>query len=159
MILKAHPEINCSVKTLYNYIESGALSVKNLDLQRKVKYKLRKPHASQINDTGIFQGRSFKDFTSLLAEHPDTNVVEMDTVVGCDGSRKVFLTLYFRVCKLMLIYLLPDKTTTSVKKVFDSLEKALGTLLFCQLFQVILTDYAEEKTIPKNHQKCYKYCA
>ena len=148
MILQAHPEINCSVKTLYNYIESGALGVKNLDLPRKVKYKLRKPHPSEINDTGIFEGRAYKDFTSFLTERPDTNVVEMDTVVGCEGSHKVFLTLYFRVCKLMLIYLLPNKTAASVKKVFDSLEKGLGTLMFCQLFQVILTDRGGEFSNP-----------
>lgn len=148
MILQAHPEIKCSVKTLYNYIESGALSVKNIDLPRKVKYKLRKPHPSEINDSGIFEGRTYKAFLAFMAEHPDTNVVEMDTVVGCEGSRKAFLTLYFRCCKLMLIYLLPDKTAASVKKVFDSLEKALGTLIFCQLFPVILTDRGAEFSDP-----------
>lgn len=148
MILQAHPEINCSVKTLYNYIESGALSVKNIDLKRKVKYKLRKPHSAKTNDSGIFEGRTYKDLTAFLAEHPDTNVVEMDTVVGCEGSQKVFLTLYFRCCKLMLLYLLPDKTATSVKKVFESLEKALGTPMFCQLFPIVLTDRGAEFSSP-----------
>lgn len=148
MILKNHPEIKCSVKTLYNYIESGALSVKNIDLPRKVKYKLRKPHPSEINDTGIFEGRTYKDFSAFMAQHPDTNVVEMDTVVGCEGSHKVFLTLYFRCCKLMLIYLLPSRTTSCVKRVFDSLEKALGALAFCQLFPVILTDRGSEFSEP-----------
>ena len=40
MILRNHPEIALSEKTLYNYIESGALSVKNIDLPKKVKYCL-----------------------------------------------------------------------------------------------------------------------
>lgn len=148
MILKNHPEIQCSVKTLYNYIDSGALSVRNIDLPRKVKYKLRKEKDAAPNDKGIFEGRTFKDFSSFLADHPDTNVVEMDTVVGCEGSHKVFLTLYFRCCKLMLIYLLADKTAVSVKKVFDSLEKALGTLSFCQLFPLVLTDRGSEFSNP-----------
>lgn len=149
MILKAHPEIKCSVKTLYNYIDAGALSVKNIDLPRKVKYKLRKSSSNEINDRGIFEGRTDKDFSNLLAEHPDTNVVEMDTVVGCEGSHKVFLTLYFRCRKLMLIYLMPDKTAASVKKVLDSIEKALGsTLAFCTLFPVILTDRGSEFSNP-----------
>ena len=133
---------------LFNYIESGALSVKNIDLPRKVKYKLRKPHPSEINDMGIFEGRTYKDFSAFMAQHPDTNAVVMDTVVGCEGSHKVFLTLYFRCCKLMLIYLLPGKTTSCVKKVFDSIEKALGTLAFCQLFPVILTDRGSEFSDP-----------
>lgn len=35
MILRNHPEIALSEKTLYNYIESGALSVKNIDLPKR----------------------------------------------------------------------------------------------------------------------------
>lgn len=104
-ILESHPEIKCTEKTVYNYIASGALSVRNIDLPRKVKYKLRKPHSSEICDKGIFEGRTYKDFLKCLEACPDTNVVEMDTVVGCEGSHKVFLTLFFRSCKLMLIYL------------------------------------------------------
>jgi IS30 family transposase len=147
-ILENHPEIKCTEKTIYNYISSGALSVKNIDLPRKVKYKLRKPHPSEINDKGIFEGRTYKDFLNYIEAYPDSNVVEMDTVVGCEGSHKVFLTLFFRNCKLMLIYLLPDKTTFSVKKVFDRLEEKMSTLGFCITFPVILTDRGIEFSKP-----------
>lgn len=91
MILMNHPELNVSEKTIYNYIEHGYLSVINIDLQRKVKYKLRHCHESQINDKGIFEGRTYKDFQELLKNHPDMPVVEMDTVVGCEGSKKYSL--------------------------------------------------------------------
>lgn len=149
MILMNHPELNISEKTIYNYIEKGYMSVINLDLQRKVKYKLRKCHASEINDRGIFEGRTYKDFQELLKLHPDIPVVEMDTVVGGEGSKKVFLTLYFRTCKCLLIFLMPDKSATSVKTVFDRLEKKLGTLTFCSLFQVIITDRGGEFQNPE----------
>ncbi len=144
MILMNHPELNVSEKTIYNYIERGYMSVINLDLQRKVKYKLRNCHESEINDKGIFEGRTYKDFQELLRHHPDIPVVEMDTVVGCEGSKKVLLTLYFRSCKCLLIFLMPDKSAASVKAVFDRLEKKLGTFLFCSLFQVIITDRGTE---------------
>lgn len=62
MILMNHPELDVSEKTIYNYIDNGYMSVINLDLQRKVKYKLRHCHKSEINDTGIFKGRTYKDF-------------------------------------------------------------------------------------------------
>lgn len=143
-ILEAHPEINQCVKTIYNYIGSGALSVKNLDLPRKVKYKLRKPHKSEIKDTGIFEGRTYMDFLSYTKEYPNTNVVEMDTVLGCEGSKKIFLTLYFRNCHCMLIYLLPNKTGLSVKDVFDNLEKKLTAQGFFKAFPIILTDRGGE---------------
>lgn len=149
MILMNHPELNISEKTIYNYIEKGYMSVINLDLQRKVKYKLRNCHESEINDKGIFVGRTYKDFQELLKLHPDIPVVEMDTVVGCEGSKKVFLTLYFRNCKCLLIFLMPDKSVASVKAVFDRLEKKLGSLTFCSLFQVIITDRGGEFQNPE----------
>lgn len=147
-IIRNHPEIRCSEKTIYNYIASGALSVKNIDLPRKVKYKPRNSHPSEINNKGIFEGRSYKDFLTYIQSYPDTNVVELDTVIGCEGSRKVFLTLFFRNCKLMLIYLLPDKTTASVKKLFDHLEEKMSTYIFCRTFPVILTDRGVEFSKP-----------
>jgi len=147
-ILEAHPEIGCSAKTIYNYIESGALSVKNIDLPRKVRYKLRKPHKSEVRDSSIFENRTYKDFEMLLKAHPDTNVVEMDTVVGCEGSHKVFLTLYFRICKCMLIYIMPDKRSESVRKIFDALERRLTTIGFCHNLPVILTDRGGEFSNP-----------
>jgi IS30 family transposase len=143
-----HPELNVSEKTIYNYIDKGYMSVINLDLQRKVKYKLRHSHKSEINNTGIFEGRTYKEFQEFLKLHPDTNVVEMDTVIGCEGSKKVFLTLYFRSCKCLLIFLLPDKSAASVKAVLDRLEKKLGTFTFCSLFQCILTDRGAEFSNP-----------
>lgn len=149
LILKNHPEIHLSEKTIYNYIECGALSVKNLDLPKKVKYKMRSPHPSEIKDTGIFEGRTYKDFTSYMEQYPETNVVEMDTVVGCEGTHKVLLTLFFRNCHLMLIYLLDDKKPESAKKVFDMLEKKLSTLNFCITFPVILTDRGGEFSKPE----------
>lgn len=147
-ILEAHSEIKQCAKTIYNYIEDSALSIKNIDLPRKVKYKLRKPHKSQIKDTGIFEERTYKDYLSYMGAYPDTNVVEMDTVIGCEGSHKVLLTLYFRNCHCMLIYLLPDKTCHSVKAVFDHLEKKLTTLGFRKTFPIILTDRGGEFANP-----------
>ena len=128
MILMNHPELDISEKTIYNYIEKGYMSVINLDLQRKVKYKLRKCHESEINDKGIFEGRTYKDFQELLKLHPDIPVVEMDTVVGCEDFKKVLPTMYFKTCKCLLIFLMPDKSAASVKAVFDRLEKKTGHL-------------------------------
>lgn len=39
-------EIKCSERTLYRYIDMGLLSVRNIDLRRKVKYKPRKKKAN-----------------------------------------------------------------------------------------------------------------
>lgn len=69
----------------------------------------------------------------------------MDTVEGGKGtSSKVFLTMLFRNCSLMLIFLLKDKTAESVQKVFDMLSDELGIKAFHELFPVILTDNGTE---------------
>ena len=72
MILQHHPEIPYSEKTIYNYIESGALSVKNIDLPKKVKYKIRSLCRSKAADKAIFEGRTYRDFQEFIKEFPDT---------------------------------------------------------------------------------------
>lgn len=144
MILQNHPEIPCSEKTLYNYIESGALSVKNIDLPKKVKYKIRSSTPSDAVDQAIYEGRTYKDLQAFLKEYPDTRITEMDTVLGCEGSRKVLLTFHFCGCSFMMAYLLDSKEARHVKAVFDSMEHAIGTVPFSSAFSLILTDRGRE---------------
>ena len=143
-----HPEIGLSEKTIYNYIDSGALSVRNLDLPKKVKYKVRQVHQSEINDSGIFENRTYKDFQAFLSLYPDTPVVEMDTVLGCEGSRKALLTLHFTSCSLMAAFLLDNKQPANVLRVFNRIEKAITAFLFTKTMPLILTDRGGEFSDP-----------
>lgn len=52
-------ELPVSLRTLYNYIDEGMLSVRNIDLRRKVGYKPRK----------IARTKSLTATASVLAEH------------------------------------------------------------------------------------------
>lgn len=54
-ILQNHPEITQCEKTIYNYIDAGVLSVGNLDLPKKVTYKPRQSHGTEINDIGVLK--------------------------------------------------------------------------------------------------------
>ena len=144
MILQNHPEISCSEKTLYNYIDSGALSVKNIDLPKKVKYKVRISHYPQLQDMSIYEGRTYKALQAFLKENPDTRVTEMDTVIRCEGSNKVLLTFRFEHCGFMMAYLLDSKEARNVKNKFDYLERTVGTIVFASSFSVILTDRGGE---------------
>ncbi len=148
MILQNHPEIPYSEKTLYNYIETGALRVKNIDLPKKVKYKIRSSGSSEPADKAIYEGRTYKDLQAFLKEFPDTRITEMDTVLGCEGSRKVLLTFHFSGCSFMMAYLLDSKESRHVKNVFDSIEHAIGTFSFASAFSLILTDRGGEFQIP-----------
>lgn len=148
MILQNHPEIALSEKTLYNYIGSGALTVKNIDLYKKVKYKIRRSSKPAMKDSIIFVGRTYKDYCNFLQEYPDTNVVEMDTVVGCEGSHKVLLTLHFVNCHFMMAFLLPNKEAKHVLSVFNQMEVRISTVVFNRYLPLILTDRGTEFSNP-----------
>ena len=137
-------EIKCSRRTLYTYIDKSVFSVRNLDLRRRVKYKPRKKATkSSIISKAFRDGRTYDDFLKMLKENPLASVVEMDTVEGSKGG-KVLLTMMFRKCSLMLIFLMDSKTQEEVKRVFDELTAMLGLETFKSLFPVILTDNGSE---------------
>lgn len=144
MILQNHPEITLCEKTIYNYSDSGVLSVGNLELPKKVKYKVRKSHETTINDSGIFVGRTYKDLLAFIKENHDIRITEMDTVLGCEGSKKLLLTLHFGETNFMMAYLLDSKEARGIEAVFDSINSALGTPLFYKSMPIILTDRGEE---------------
>lgn len=140
-------DLKCSRSSLYNYIDQSKLSAKNIDLHRRVRYSKRKSKQTQKKDTLIRQGRTYEDFQKYLLDNPDTSVVEMDTVEGKKGG-KVLLTFLFRNSKLMLAFILNDKTADSVRKTFNWIESILGNDLFEKTFPVILTDNGNEFSNP-----------
>ena len=46
-------------------------------------------------------GRNYHDYEVYMEQHPDTAVVQMDSVIGSKGG-KVLLTIYFVNVSLML---------------------------------------------------------
>lgn len=132
-------------RTLYNYIGRNVLTVKNIDLPRKVRYKPRKKSQTErlSKDRAYRKGRTYKDFADYLLAHPEANVVEMDCVVGPKPGKSL-LTMLFRNSSLMLAFLMPDVKQESVANVFDLLKISLGSTLFKQVFPVFLTDNGAE---------------
>lgn len=150
-----HPELLPFAKsTFYKYIDLGVLNVTNLDLHRKVKYKVKKEYdytRTKVN-TSIKVGRFYSDFKDYIEFHPNASIVEMDTVIGTSGGKggKCMLTLLFRQYNFMLIYLLPYKKSEYVTEVFNNLKEKLGIDEFRRLFEVILTDNGTEFSDPES---------
>ena len=139
--------LKCSKSSLYNYIDQNQLSARNIDLPRRIRFSTRKVKRTPPKDTSIRKGRTYDDFEKYLLDNPDVPVVEMDTVEGKKGG-KVLLTMLFKNSKLMLAFLLEDKTRNSVLKVFNWIENILGNDLFEKIFPVILTDNGTEFSNP-----------
>lgn len=139
-------EMPVSLRSLYNYIDAGELSVKSIDLRRKVKYKARRKKMDPCQkylDQSFRNGRTYADFEKEKAFLGD-RVIEMDTVKGRREKGKRLLTMIFQETSIMLLFLMPDGKAESVKRVFDYLERGLGIDCFRRLFPVFLTDNGSE---------------
>src|SRR5699024_3457780 len=107
---------------------------------RKVRYKPRKVRKHiEKSVPGYRVELTYKDFERYMEDHPEANVVEMDTVEGSKGG-PVLLTMLFRSCNFMLIFLLARNTQADVCEIFEAMELVLGTEKMRDLFEVILTD-------------------
>ena len=139
-IISNHPELDMSVRTLYKYLNQGLFQARDIDLKRKVKFKSRKVHKTQITDRSIFQNRMYGDFLSLGLD----NWTEMDTVHSSRESRRVLLTFFIKREKLFLAFIMNRCTKGAVRLVFDRLEKRMGTYDFLNVFGTLLTDRGGE---------------
>ncbi len=155
-VYSAHPELlPFSKSTFYRYIDVGILNVRNIDLQRRVRFKIKKEYdysRTFSNDKGIRLNRFYSDFQNYLEHNPNASIVEMDTVVGTQGGKggKCFLTLLFRSFNFMLIFVLPYRRSEFVTHSFEHLKALLGDKEFSRLFEVILTDNGSEFSDPES---------
>lgn len=66
-----------SKSTFYKYIDLGILNVKNIDLQRKVRYRVKKEYdytRAKTKDNGIKLGRFYRDFQDSLEHNPNASI-------------------------------------------------------------------------------------
>lgn len=139
-IVTNHPELELSVRTVYSYLDQGLFTARNVDLKRKVKFKPRKCHKTQITNRTVFTNRTYQDFKALQLPF----FTEMDTVHSSRESRKTLLTFFFTKEKLFLAFLMNRCTEGAVRLVFDRLEKRMGTYGFISVFEHLLTDRGSE---------------
>lgn len=152
-VYASHPELlPFSKSTFYRYIDMGLLDVRNIDLQRKVRYRVKKEYdySRETIDREYRFGRLYHDFQDYYEYNPEASIVEMDTVIGTAGGKggKCLLTLLFRKFNFMLIYLLPYKRSQYVTEIFLHLKHVLGDIEFSRLFEIILTDNGSEFSDP-----------
>ena len=95
-----------SKAAFYKYVELGILSLSNLDLPKKVKYRKRK-HKNNHDykrNLSIIKRRTYEEYIDFKLKHPRMNICEMDTVERTKGG-KVFLTILIKDTKFMFIRL------------------------------------------------------
>lgn len=83
-----HPEITESLSTLYAYIDIGLfqdlnIQVCNISLRRKMTRKENKNRSKTLKNRKnrvYLRAHTYSDYIQLIADNPDLNVVQMDTV-------------------------------------------------------------------------------
>lgn len=153
-ILKIHPEITISEKTIYNYIETGifkniGVDLIALDLRKQVsrrinrinknKYKIRK-------DKKYLKGRTFVEYKAYVENNPYAKVVQMDTVYNDTINGPFMQTFKFLRYSFMIIIYHTELTAENMYNGILLLEKILGPELFSKEVEVILTDRGSEFT-------------
>lgn len=140
-----------SISTAYRYIDKGYLTVKNIDLPRRVRYARRKAnsHKSVAKAKKFTINRKIEDFHAFVEKHPKASQYEMDTVIGVrEGGHKVLLTILLRESNFMFAFLLDEKTANAVNQTFDSIEETISASSFTNLFYAGLTDNGSEFSDP-----------
>ena len=153
--------LSMSKVTFYNYVNNGVLSLSNVDLPKKVKYKKRKKSNHNNNykrDISILENRRFENYLDFIAKHPKMSIVQLDTVIGKSINNKVLLTMYIVDTHFMLIFLLDKKDSIHVSEVFKNLKNLLSINLYRKVFRIILTDNGTEFFNPYEMEIDYETC-
>lgn len=144
-IKSSHPEIKQSIKTLYNYIETGVFKedgIDNFSLKEQVNRKRFKNKYKKRKQNNYFE-HTYKDYLEFKQDNPTTPTTEMDTVYN-SPSGPYIQTFYFEYTGLMIGFIHKEKTSESMSNTLDYLENLFGYDDYRKLFSLILTDRGPE---------------
>lgn len=127
-------------KTLYNYIDSDLLSVRNIDLPMKTKWNTKTKRV-RINRRVL--GTSIAERPLEIEDRTEFGHWEIDTVEGKKSDDNALLTLIERKTRNYYAILLDDQDHDSVDYAMKQLQQEFGEL-FPQVFKTITSDNGSE---------------
>ena len=126
-------------QTLYNYIYRGDVF---LVLNEKYLYEKGKRHKKEKGKKEAARaprGTSIEQRPKEIGKRERFGHWEMDSIMGCKGSKKTLLVLTERRTRMGIVILLEDHTAESVVKAINRLERKFGKL-FYTMFKSITVD-------------------
>lgn len=125
--------------TLYNYIYRGDvfLVLDASHLHDKGKRHRKKRDGEKAARAA--RGNSIEKRPREIGRREQFGHWEMDSIMGCKGSKKTLLVLTERRTRMGIVTLLEDHTAASVVKAINRLERRFGRL-FYTLFKSITVD-------------------
>lgn len=153
------------LSTLYSYIDKGVflnITNKNLPVKRNKKSSYRHVKPSKPS-----RGTSIEKRPEDVSERNTFGHWEMDTVIGKKQKGKVLLVLSERYTRQEIVRVIKDKTSNSVVKAIDRIERQIGSKRFRQIFKSITVDNGcefqyyndlERSAITKSKRTKLYYC-
>lgn len=127
--------------TLYSYIDKGIfLHLTNKNLPCKAQ---RRKHPRKVRPARVPRGESIEKRPDSVNERREFGHWEMDLVIGRKRTKPVLLVLTERLTRREIIIRLPNKTTASVVKALNRLERRYGDM-FYKIFKTITVDNGSE---------------
>ena len=128
-------------KTIYNYIDKGIfLRLTRKDLPEKGK---RKRKYNRVKAARAPRGESIENRPEEIGGRSTFGHWEMDCVEGKKRTKETLLVLSERLTRREIIIKMPDKTTASVVKALNRLERKFGRR-FKKVFKSITVDNGSE---------------
>jgi Transposase and inactivated derivatives, IS30 family len=138
-----HHSIVPSTSTLYNWIDSGIMQTKNIDLLEKVGRKQRSPKDKQRRNVKVL-GTSIEDRPESVEDRQEFGHWEIDTVVGnIDADEPVLLTLVERKTRFEKMFKIASQRASAVDQTLETFIKQLNGLEG-QIFKTVTSDNGSE---------------
>ena len=128
-----------STKTLYNYIDLGLLSVRNIDLPMKTKLNTKR---KRIRKNRRVLGTSIAQRPLEIEDRLEFGHWEIDTVEGKKSDDNALLTLVERKTRNYYVILLDNQNHDSVDYAMSQLQQDFGEL-FPKVFKTISDNGSE----------------
>ena len=129
-----------STKTLYNYIDLGFSSVRNIDLPMKTKLNTKK---KRVRKNRRILGTSIAERPPEIEDREEFGHWEIDTVEGKKSDDNALLTLLERKTRNYYTIQIDDQDHDSVDHAMKQLQVSYGNL-FPQVFKTITSDNGSE---------------
>ena len=116
-------QVSCS--TIRNWVNAGYMKTKpiNLKTKKKLKYKSQYDYKKQKKSLNIVKKpfRTMTDYKAYMSCHPDSIVIQTDSVEGLKTDKKAVLTILLKAQKFQIGYLYERKD--AAKNVYEYLVK------------------------------------
>lgn len=135
-------------RTLYNYISNGVLACEKKDLPLKGKQKRRNRSKKHEIQKRVSCGTSIEHRPIEVDYRVTVGHWEMDTVYTSrkDRLKPTLLVLTERRTREEIIVRMRDRTSGSVVRALNALERSMGAEKFARVFQTITVDNGSEFT-------------